>query len=419
MKLMITLAFSLLHLFVSAQQAGRVRLSFVGFDCRRETWDDALQLDGKCDEVFLYFNINLASRDGVSKLLNYELTTPTYGDNHGTFTNRVNAGSCVDLFGNLRGGIKAGDSYRGNFLLGEYNLDAGDVVTVIPTIWEWDPGQDILTTLVSGIKNTTQAMNQRIVSVVNSITPAPGNLSAFILDGNAFGLPTSENIIQAILGKQGTRPIGMTQTGSFVPKVVAFTTSFLQMATTSNFGFGTGIIPVTYNEELLGNSRDHGHYVILLRAEWTPATTTATAVATPIMGTMTTIQPAPATMQAVTTTTTNNTVVPAPAPAGNSATVSIAGNWNGSYTPAGNNAGNAMLMQFFADGSVEVTGLTRGQPARGTYTLNGNQFSARVNASGGTTYVFTGTLVTNQLSGNFTASSKQTTTSGRWAVQRQ
>lgn len=413
----------MLHFFVSAQQAGRVRLSFVGFDCRRETWDDALQLDGKCDEVFLYFNMNLAGKDGVSKVLNYELTTPTYGDNHGTFTSRVNAGSCVDFFGNLKGGIKAGDTYRCNFLLGEYNLEPGDVVTVIPTLWEWDPGQDLLTTIVGGIKNTTNSMNQRIVSVVNQIVPTAGNLASFILDGNNYGLPSSQDILQAIVGKQGTRPIGMTSSGSFSPKVVAFTTAFLQMAVTSNFGFGTGIIPVTYNEEMLGNSRDHGHYVILLRAEWTPSTTTGTTSAgTAVMGTTTTwLQPKTVTMQNTTVNTNTNTSGNTTGAAtGTTSSVALAGNWTGSYGPGENINAIALTMRILNDGTLEVTSGNRGQTAKGTYVMNGAQFSARWSAAGGIGMSFTGTLSGSQLSGTYTETGKQgAITTGKWLLRKQ
>ena len=93
----------------SGQQAGRVKVSFAGFKCLRETADDILHLDGKADEVFLRFYFTLADRNGNTKL-KYSNQTDIYGDNYGPFGNRVNAGSAVDLFGNLRGGIKGGDN---------------------------------------------------------------------------------------------------------------------------------------------------------------------------------------------------------------------------------------------------------------------------------------------------------------------
>ena len=47
-----------------AQQAGRVKISFAGFKCLKETADDILHLDGKADEVFLRFYFTLADKSG-------------------------------------------------------------------------------------------------------------------------------------------------------------------------------------------------------------------------------------------------------------------------------------------------------------------------------------------------------------------
>src|SRR5258707_10350634 len=102
-------------------QGGRIRISFVGFDCYRETWDDILQSDGKGDEVFFNFSFLLADKTGNSKL-SYEKRTGVYGDATGPFSNRISAGSCVDAFGNRKGGIKGGDTYRCNDIIGEYDM---------------------------------------------------------------------------------------------------------------------------------------------------------------------------------------------------------------------------------------------------------------------------------------------------------
>ena len=295
-KLHITAIFLLLSILSTAQN-GKVRVSFIGFDCLRETWDDAMQLDGKGDEVFLNFNITIAQKDGTT-LFNYQRMTDTYGDNSGTFSNRINAGSCTDLFGNNRGGLKAGDKYRGSVLIGEFNLNSGDIVTVIPGIWEWDPAQDIVSSVINGIESKTNELNRKIAGIVNTLTPSFAN---FVIDGSKLDLPGSSDIIQNIIGKQGSRPIGMTTEGVYFPRAVVLNPAFIQMAITSDFGYGRGVIPVSYNEELIGNGRDHGNYVILLSAEFIPSSTT---------GTTTVVAPASGKVIMNTTTATFQTVTP-------------------------------------------------------------------------------------------------------------
>lgn len=119
-------------------QAGRIRISFAGFDCYRETWDDILQSDGKGDEVYFNFGFSLANKSGNTKL-KYEKRTAVYGDATGPFSNRISAGSCTDLFGNQRGGIKAGDTYRCNDIIGEFDMDNGDFLTIVPTACNLTP----------------------------------------------------------------------------------------------------------------------------------------------------------------------------------------------------------------------------------------------------------------------------------------
>ena len=43
-------------------QGGRIKISFAGFECYRETWDDILDSDGKGDEVFFNFAFTHPSR---------------------------------------------------------------------------------------------------------------------------------------------------------------------------------------------------------------------------------------------------------------------------------------------------------------------------------------------------------------------
>jgi hypothetical protein len=275
----------LLFSLVSLAQTGKVKVYFAGFICERETWDDALQLDGKGDEVFLNFLFSMADGSGKTKFES-EKRTKTYGDATGDFSDRINVGSCVDLFGGAKGGIKAGDKYYCNDLIGEYDLSAGDVLSLIPIISEWDPGQDIHLSVLSDIKGATSEMNQQIVRLVNSAggnfgsaIKSSSDLEKFVISGNILNLPSPVNVVQSLQGKQFTRPIGMFMNGSFVPKVIILDKTVLETVSKSNFFYGQGVIPIHYNEEALGNTRDHGNYKILIKVEYTPPPATVTAVA--------------------------------------------------------------------------------------------------------------------------------------------
>jgi hypothetical protein len=228
MKKIIIASFILFTAFNAiAQQAGRVKISFAGFKCMRETADDFLHLDGKADEVFLRFYFTLADRNGNTKL-KYSNQTDLYGDNYGPFGNRINAGSAVDLFGNLKGGIKAGDNYYCSNIIGEYDLGAGDVLTVVPTIWEWDPGNGFETAFDATIDGAYTVMNQKASALSNqrfgTILGISGTdmLGLVLIDAGSFlSLKSFFNIVGELTPKP--RPIGITKTGEYSPQAVLLT----------------------------------------------------------------------------------------------------------------------------------------------------------------------------------------------------
>lgn len=292
-KLFILMTIVTLTLTLTAQP-GRVKVYFNGFVCDRETWDDILHLDGKCDEVFLTFQISVADANGNTKLT-YEYKTPTYGDATGAFGNRVSAGSCVDLFGGARGGIRGGDRYLTNDLIGEFDIAATDIVSIVPIIWEWDPEQTIVDPLISVLKNATNTISRETAKLTasangtfNPVVSSLNDLSRFIFPANVLMVPDFFNVIQTVFGKQGTRPIGLTSNGNFSPNVMVLSPQLMTNNARINMGYGLGVVPVKYFETDLGNEREHGNYLVLIRTEFTPTqTTTTTATATPVMGQMT------------------------------------------------------------------------------------------------------------------------------------
>ena len=292
-KLFILMTIATLTLTLTAQP-GRVKVYFNGFVCDRETWDDILHLDGKCDEVFLTFQISVADANGNTKLT-YEYKTPTYGDATGAFGNRVSAGSCIDLFGGARGGIRGGDRYLTNDLIGEFDIAATDIVSIVPIIWEWDTEQIIVDPLISTLKNATNTISRETAKLTasangtfNPVVSSLNDLSRFIFPANVLMVPDFFNVIQTVFGKQGTRPIGLTSNGNFSPNVMVLSPQLMTNNARINMGYGLGVVPVKYFETDLGNEREHGNYLVLIRTEFTPTqTTTTTATATPVMGQMT------------------------------------------------------------------------------------------------------------------------------------
>jgi hypothetical protein len=433
MKKVLVAAF-LLFLICSSyaqQQAGRLRLSFAGFKCFRETWDDAMQLDGKCDEVLLNFNFSMAAADGSTKF-QYKFRTDTYGDANGAFSNRISAGTCVDMFGGAKGGIKAGDIFSTNKIIGEYDMAAGDALNIIPTIWEWDPGADILSTVLGRIESGIAGMNTKVMEVVRSGTgiiqsPVSGHINTvteFVIKGNFLNLPTASEITQTVVGKQATRPIGMTMDGKYDPYVTVLTTPIINAMVNSNFGYGPGVIPVHYDEEMMGNTRDHGSYVIFLKIEFIPTGTVSTvspATSTVVSGTVSTtkvntMMVAPAT----TTTQTTQTTQPVTQPAGTASTnipPALTGTWQGNYAEVGGANPKQIRFQLGSDGRITILSNNpkERQQGSGTFTYDATGFRASFTDNKGVATNLAGLFNgSNQISGNWAQVGK----TGTWNVTK-
>lgn len=419
-------------------QTGRVRISFVGFDCYRETWDDILQADGKGDEVYFNFGFSLANKNGITRL-KYEKRTPVYGDATGPFSNRISAGSCTDLFGNMRGGIKAGDTYRCNDIIGEYDMENGDFLTIVPTAWELDPIADNLNSFTSTMSSFYESMNQKLGPIMTGLNIATGNIKGIIFQCTTLGInKIMAGGNQGELGKPGTRPIGMEKSGAFTPQAVALSTQNLATITTSNMGFGTGVIAVNYDENLVGNARDHGNYTMLIKVEFIPKTVSGTntnpaAPPPPRTGNTPPPPPPPAPR--------TGSTAPPPPPAGNvpppppsagstgnnssgnlrklSAPVSktIAGRWTGTYGNGNARTPNFYSFQLNTDGRMQLLAANGSVIANGTYTFSNNQLTGNYSYTSSGTYSFSATLSGNTLTGTWGSGNNQQG-GGNWVMTK-
>ncbi len=420
----------LLSLSISATaQSGRIRISFVGFDCYRETWDDILQSDGKGDEVYFNFGFNLAGRNGNTKLT-YEKRTNVYGDATGPFSNRISVGSCVDLFGGARGGIKAGDNYRCNDIIGEYDMADGDILTVFPTAWEYDPIADNRNAFTSTMSGFYNSLNQKIGPIMLGFNVLTGNLGAVVFQGTAMGL---QKLIRAggdqgELGKPGTRPIGMEKFGDFTPKFLALNTPNLGTIANSNMGFGQGVIAVNYDEAAVGNLRDHGNYTILIKVEFfpSPASNPAPPPPAPRNGSTPPPPPPPAPRNGYTPPP------PPPETGNNNATAnyrkasrpeintgnSIAGKWTGTYGNGAGNAPNFYCFQLNTNGSMQLLDPNGNTIASGNYTFVNNQLTGQYTYNGSGTFSVSATLdASGTLNGTW-GSGSNVQGGGKWIMTK-
>ncbi|GAB2826168.1 hypothetical protein [Ferruginibacter profundus] len=377
-------------------QGGRIRISFVGFDCYRETWDDILNSDGKGDEVFFNFSFLLADKNGNSKL-SYEKRTAVYGDATGQFSNRISAGSCVDLFNNNKGGIKAGDTYRCNDIIGEYDMNESDILTIVPTAWEHDPIADNSIAFMTTFKSFYNNINQKIAPIMIGFNVLTGNLGAVIYHSASLGISkVRAGGDQGELGKPGTRPIGMEKYGDFSAKLVALNTPNLVTICNSDMGFGKGVIAVNYDEAAVGNLRDHGNYTILIRVEYTPKQTPPPP-------------PPPA-------NNTNNNMgvkqlnIPA-------TTNTIAGVWTGTYGTGQNNTPSFYSFRLNADGTMQLVDASGNITAKGNYVFSNNQLSGKYTYNNGGVFSVAATLTGSQLNGTW-GSGTNTSGGGKWIMNK-
>lgn len=387
-------------------QSGRIRISFAGFDCYRETWDDILHMDGKGDEVFFTFNFTLADKNGGSKL-SYEKRTAVYGDATGSFSNRISVGSWVDAFGNNRGGIKAGDNYRCNDIIGEYDMADGDILTVIPTGWEHDPISDNSLSFSSTMRGLYNSINQKVAPIMIGFNILTGNLGGVVFNAASLGLSkTKAGGDQGELGRAGTRPIGMEKYGDFSPKLVVLNTPNLNTICNSDMGFGRGVISVNYDEVAVGNSRDHGNYTILLKVEFFPNQATQ--------------QPGASNTSGSNPPANSNTKSPggfkkmplAPAASG------ITGTWKGTYGNGQNNSPSFYSFRLNADGTMQLLDANSAVIANGTYILTNNQFNGTYKYSNGGNFSVAATLdASGSLNGTWGTGSN-TSGGGRWVMNK-
>ncbi|HSN61672.1 MAG TPA: hypothetical protein VLR49_12105 [Ferruginibacter sp.] len=282
MKKYFLVAALLFHYSLNAQQPvkGKMKIYFHSIRCNKETLDDFFEGDGKGDEVFVTLFYSIASSNGTTKYSN-KITTSIYGDKR-IWPARVKAGTA-----GTTGGIKASDvvyahpQTEANMPIGDErfkglpmidaNLEAGDILTILPVLWEWD----------SDTKNVQNSLESFLWNSINNINVTmAGHTQKFDMRSyRIFGSQLSScinlqgitQILQGVNGIAGNRPIGMKQNGSFDPEIFVFNSVIMENWQTimqPYYQNTANNLSIRYDEIFLGNTRDHGQYNLLFYPEF-------------------------------------------------------------------------------------------------------------------------------------------------------
>jgi hypothetical protein len=254
----------------ASEEAGRFRVILTGFTVNQQTNDNVLEADGKGDEVYILADVaqydrhtqdpgppstsavrlgyNDSSRGGGEVTLRRSLVSVLMGDvNNQQNTPRIQAGSASGM-----GGLRTGDRFPTNepwmlagaptadrppMLMWEGELRRGrDLVIIVPTIWEWDGGNQPLRT----------QFTEDITRYFTYGTRTDQN-RAYLWRGL-----TGVDIFGA-----GDRPVGMLPNQFWFPEALMLNFDAAQRAaTTSPSSMGTGVIELRY----LARSEDYSLY---------------------------------------------------------------------------------------------------------------------------------------------------------------
>ena len=234
----------------------RFRITINGLKVNRQSLDDALQRDGRGDEV--YFLSQWRMTEGERTIRSSELLrSRVMGDAHGR-SDRVWAGSARPgvLMPGV-GGLLTGDPFpndptvlsgtpttdRAPMLLFEGEMTSSQLLVVVPTVWEQDGPDDLLTTV-------GRALNPVLDNGARSVTPPPqypGLLGRILATEGDLGSDVRVGL--GVFGDPRDRPIGMTlqrENYAFFPQRLRFNLADAIEASRTNFGYGAGVVPITY-----------------------------------------------------------------------------------------------------------------------------------------------------------------------------
>jgi hypothetical protein len=144
-------------------------------------------------------------------------------------------------------------------------VEAGDFITMIPTIWEWDNGSNgqLQASFESRMLNSFQGVN---LKALETLRYCYGYGGCYQLNAAYVNLPSFKDILSPTINKTASRPIGITGAGEFSPIIVGLNSAIIKTQRSNNL-IADGksymnYINFTVNEEALGNTSAHGIYTL-------------------------------------------------------------------------------------------------------------------------------------------------------------
>jgi hypothetical protein len=240
-----------------APARGCFRVTLAGFAVSGETVDHALEYDGKRDEVFVRSDAWTLAAGRVVRRDSRQ--SVVMGDVNNQSPARVQAGGASDM-----GGIRRGDRVPGaepwrlagparrdrlplHLWEGEL-VDKQSAVAVMPTIWEWDGGNDLL-------PQWTRYVDDR---------PLPSDALHVRIAGARPLLDTNKPVFFTSLA--GDRPIGVRRhPDSFRPQTLVLTFAIASEVVRSGDGQnGAGVVAMHYSEAPMdGLDGDYTLYLVV------------------------------------------------------------------------------------------------------------------------------------------------------------
>lgn len=266
----------------AAPMSGNYRVTITGFTANHETWDNAFELDGKRDEVWIDAEVSILDRNNNSILPGQPLRSKVMGDVNNQ-PGRIQAGTASSL-----GGIRSYDNVpsatpwvmsgtaqpdRLPLAVWEGQLVQGQSAVVItPSIWEWDGPQDVVSAYFSWwkdvINNGMKTAQQ--TAFVQSVFGTP---TRYALDLQQTQFRAVTGFVEDVFGKAEDRPIGLDVSGTgpdgrpiYAPKLKMITLTYESAETLLKQnvnGRGYGVLAIPY----VDNAKFAGNYTLFVKLE--------------------------------------------------------------------------------------------------------------------------------------------------------
>lgn len=253
---------------------GRYRVVINGFRVMSQTWDHALQVDGKDDEVYIGWHVAKFDKDGQQQFMSQPYSE-IMGDTNG-FPFRVQAGSA-----SLKGGLKTGDMfpYANPWILDpnlispsrnypplrawEGELTEGeDAVVITPSIWEWDGGEAAWNDWIHWGQQSVAKIGAVATTLIQD--PAAGTVVNLVSLGFDLAVSMTE---AGLIGNATDRPIGMRKYGGndyeFRPTALRLTQPAAETVMKNDTGQGPGVLTFNYPDD----PKLHGHYQLYVQVQ--------------------------------------------------------------------------------------------------------------------------------------------------------